>query len=376
MRRKIELYIGGEKADLSDQSFVLFNYAQTDVMKPTAVKNSFTKQVTLPGSPANDAIFGCYFRADRATIGVESVGPSFAAGRKTSFTIYDDLGQIIETGYVRLDEVTRKGRVVTGYKVTLFGGVGSLFYALSYTQEGEKMTLADLTYINVLNHTAELDFIINATNVTAAWNRLAAAAGAVTQKWDVINFMPAYEGLPDGDFDADKGYGLWYQLGLTIPSGYSADTNSGVLVKFAESVDGWAAKDLRSYLQRPVVSVRAMLKGMARKAKEAGLTLDYSAIPSTDYAALWKTLPAIPSIGTFRNESEEGRGLGALRPLVLQRRPHHRLACVPAPLEHLRVPGEPLLQQRDGDGLARLCPGPRLCVQHPRRMLGRTADWS
>ena len=303
MRRKIELYIGGEKADISDQSFVLFNYAQTDVMKPTAVKNSFTKQVTLPGSPANDAIFGCYFRADRATIGVESVGPSFAAGRKTPFTIYDDLGQIIETGYVRLDEVTRKGRVVTGYKVTLFGGVGSLFYALSYTQEGEKMTLADLTYINVMNPSAELDFIINATNVTAAWSRLAVSAGTVTQKWDVINFMPAYEGLPDGDFDADKGYGLWYQLGLTIPSGYNADTNSGVLVKFAEKVDGWAAKDLRSYLQRPVVSVRAMLKGMARKAKEAGLTLDYSAIPSTDYATLWKTLPAIPSIGTFRNES-------------------------------------------------------------------------
>ena len=63
MRRKIELYIGGEKADLSDQSFVLFNYAQTDVMKPTAVKNSFTKQVTLPGSPANDAIFATAARS-------------------------------------------------------------------------------------------------------------------------------------------------------------------------------------------------------------------------------------------------------------------------------------------------------------------------
>ena len=303
MRRKIELYIGTEKADLSDQSFVLFNYAQTDVMKPTAVKNSFTKQVTLPASPANDAIFGCFFRTDRSTSGIESTGTSFSAGRKTPFTIYDDLGQIIETGYVRLDEVTRKGRLVTGYKVTLFGGIGSLFYALSYTQEGEKMTLADLTYISTQNPPAELDFIINETNVTAAWTRLRNAGTSVAQKWDVVNFMPAYEGLPDGDFDADKGYGIWYQLGLTIPTGYNADSNSGVLVKFAEKVDGWAAKDLRSYLQRPVVSVKAMLRGMVRKAAESGITLDYSAIPTNDYAFLWKTLPAIPSIGTFRNES-------------------------------------------------------------------------
>ena len=37
MRRKIELYIDGALADINDQGFILFNYALTDLQKPTAV---------------------------------------------------------------------------------------------------------------------------------------------------------------------------------------------------------------------------------------------------------------------------------------------------------------------------------------------------
>ena len=65
MRRKIELYIGDRLADLSDQALVLYNYTMEDLLKPTAVKNSYSKQVTLPATPANDAIFGYYYRLDR-----------------------------------------------------------------------------------------------------------------------------------------------------------------------------------------------------------------------------------------------------------------------------------------------------------------------
>ena len=83
MRRKIQLYIGENRADIDDQALVLFNYAFTDAEKPTAVKNSYSKPVTLPATPANDAIFGFYARVDRETSGTGSTGPSFNAGRKT-----------------------------------------------------------------------------------------------------------------------------------------------------------------------------------------------------------------------------------------------------------------------------------------------------
>ena len=35
MRRKISLYIAGQKVDLDDQSFILFNYTMEDLSNPT-----------------------------------------------------------------------------------------------------------------------------------------------------------------------------------------------------------------------------------------------------------------------------------------------------------------------------------------------------
>lgn len=307
MRRKIALYIGESKADLSDQSFVLFNYTQTDVMKPTAVKNSFTKQVTLPASQANDAIFGDFFRTDRTTTGVGSTGPAFNAGRKTPFTIYDDLGQIIETGYIRLDEVTRKGRLVTGYKVTLFGGLGAFIYALSYDDNGNKRTLADLDYLGVGDKVGELDFTINAANVLAAWGHLPATQ--VSTIWDVINFAPCYNGIPDGDFSADKAVVKPVSVGLptsqTDEDGnvYGTLADGSALVNLALPHDEWATKDLRSYLQRPVLSMRAFLEAICKPENNGGYSVDISDIPLNLYRALYKLLPSIPSLGTFKKIS-------------------------------------------------------------------------
>ena len=89
MRRRIDLYIAGTLADLSDQSFVLFNYAFADLQDPTVVKNEWSQQVTLPGTPTNNRIFDHYYRPDRIT------GSGFNALKKTSFVIYADTGEIL-----------------------------------------------------------------------------------------------------------------------------------------------------------------------------------------------------------------------------------------------------------------------------------------
>lgn len=193
MRRKIELYIGGKKADLNDQALVLFNYSLTDIQKPTAAKNAYSKQITLPGTPANDAIFSGSFRVDRTT------GPGlFNPLERTAFVIYDEKGTIIERGYVKLDKVTDKG-AGRAYAVSLFGGLGSFFYGLSYRPDGEKMTLADLKYLGpAYDFDDELDFLMTAANVKANWATL--EDGTVGP----ITFVPAYEGKPEGDFSADK----------------------------------------------------------------------------------------------------------------------------------------------------------------------------
>ena len=131
MRTKVKLYIEGLQADLDESSFLLLNYTAEDLSNPTVVKNSFSRQITLKGTANNDAIFGNIYRNDRSTVyGSPYTGPNFDPTRKTSFVIYNDYNEILESGYLKLDEVvtTRKRH---DYKVTLFGGLGSFLYGLS-----------------------------------------------------------------------------------------------------------------------------------------------------------------------------------------------------------------------------------------------------
>ena len=304
-KMRISLYIANNLVDLDDQSFILFNYTMDDLANPTIVKNSFSQQVTLKGTPTNNQVFGDYFKADRviANQGGDS-GVDYDASRKTPFTIFDEMGEILESGYVKLDSIDRNGADVQ-YKVTLYGGLGSFFYSLSYGENGEKKTLADLDYLGT-GDPAELDFVINAASVRAAWARLQQDQSA-SPMWDVINFAPAYNGIPEGNFAPGKGLVLPSDVGLqntignyTIKSGYG-------LVNLAEAQDEWAVKDLRSYMQRPVLSMRAFIDAICNPSNNGGYQVDASIIQDTlkmgKYADLWMTLPMIPSLGSFKQKS-------------------------------------------------------------------------
>ena len=131
MRRDIYLYIGGLKADLSDRSFILLNYAMNDLADPAKVSNSYSQQVTLPGTPANDAIFGDFFRPDRYISGT-GTGIGYDPRKKVDFAIYAETGEIIESGYVVLNSIRSSRSGGVEYRVTLFGGLGSFFQSLSY----------------------------------------------------------------------------------------------------------------------------------------------------------------------------------------------------------------------------------------------------
>ena len=313
MRRKISLYIADQLVDLDDQSFILFNYQMDDLSNPAIVRNSFSQQITLPGTPNNNRIFGGSFRADRRVGGQGgNTGTDFNASRKTPFTIYDEMNEILESGYVKLDSVVRNGADIQ-YKVTLYGGLGSFFYALSYDDGGNKRTLADLTYLDTGNPDTELDFTINADAVQEAWARLRQETAPA--KWDVINFALAYNGIPDGNFSPDKGLIDPVEVGLpsVITQGDGADTvnyttKSGyALVNLAEAQDEWAVKDLRSYLQRPVFSMKAFLEAICNPDNNGGYEVDASVIQDGltfgNFHDLWMTLPLLSSIGTIKQES-------------------------------------------------------------------------
>ena len=306
MRRKIELYVNGKRADLDEKGLLLYNYAFTDLEMPTAVKNSFSKQVTLPATPRNLALFGHPQRTDRAIgSGGTGVGVDFHPGEKTPFELRNELGERLESGYLRLDAATVNGRVVTGLQVTLFGGLGSFFYNLSYTEDGEKKTLGDL------DHGVDLSdgFTINAIHVQWCWDRLAAhdQSEGIEVPADIVNFAPCYNGLPSGDFSPDKALVATTAAGLADSveeGGVTYEDKDGVtLVSLKEARDEWAMKDLRSYLQRPVYSMTAFLQAICNPDNNGGFSVDISQIPEALYVNLWKTLPMLSQIGGIEEQT-------------------------------------------------------------------------
>ena len=305
MRRKISLYIADNLVDLDDQSLILFNYTMEDLLNPTIVKNSYSHQITIKGTPNNNRLFGDIFRLDRVvSYNGGTLGTDFNPSQKTPFAIYNEMNEILESGYCKLDSVTRKKGEME-YQVSLFGGLGSFLYSLAYDAEGNKRSLASLDYLGTDNTDTELDFTINADSVAEAWN-IDPWEGDIDSIWKVINFAPAYNGIPDGKFDADKALVVPSQVGLqdtidghTLRSGYA-------MVNLSQKYDEWSVKDLRSYLQRPVFSMRAFLEAIKKPLNNGGYVVNMPFLEKSDfnpYGRLWMTLPLIPSIGTTKQTS-------------------------------------------------------------------------
>ena len=308
MKRNISLYIGDERVELDDQSFILYNWTMEDLTNPTAVKNSYSQSLTIKGTAQNNRIFGECFRVDRMITHGSDVytGVGFDPTRKTPFSICAETEEVLQQGYVKLDSVLVSGSTVS-YNVTLYGGLGSFFYFLSYDEEGNKRTLADLDYLGTDDPDTELDFDITAANVRGAWNALYAGTAG---KWQVVNFAPCYNGIPEGNFSADKAIAIPQDIQLPAEQkdGNKTYSTKGqyTLVNLAQEHDEWAMKDLRSYLQRPVFSMESFIKAICKPENNGGYTVDVSSLVKADgtpmYRDLWMTLPMLTELNLAQTE--------------------------------------------------------------------------
>lgn len=284
MKREVELYINDFPVDLSDESFILMNYTEDEADSPTAVINSFSKQITLPLTDNNAKAFGNMDIANRTT-----TNATFNPIQKESFKLLIG-GELFESGYCRLDEVTKED----GYKLTLFGGLGSFMYSLTYSDAAgldgnNTKTLADLTFMSDTPNEKEFDFVINAQTVRDAWNNMG------SDIWKYISFAPMYNGYPKAaDFVADKGIIRLGEAGLPdTVEGYRGKGNYA-LVNFTHDFTEWEMRDFRSYLQRPVLSIKGFMEAIARPRNNGNWTVDYAAIESgSEFQKGWISLPMI-----------------------------------------------------------------------------------
>ena len=296
---QIKLYINNKEVEFSTDPQILYTYQVTDLTNPTAVKNSFSKTITIEGTPNNNDIFGHYWDLERA----QGEG-DFNSSKKAPFQLFVG-SDLYEEGYVKLDSIKRNNGKMD-YQCTLFGGLGDFFYNLSVTNNGDQMKLRDLAFTTG-NTASEFDFTINKDTVNTAWGVLSGAVNpnaSSNQKWQHINFVPAYNGLPK-DFDADKV--LINVSGTPLPSaatvsGTTYRTKSGnwTIGTLPEDFTEWEMRDLRSYNQRPAIRMKSIINACCNPDNNGGykvnLDPDFFADDNPYWEKTWLTLGQIQDL--------------------------------------------------------------------------------
>ena len=298
------------QVDLADDSLVLFNWQETDLSNPTLIKNGYSKTITLEGTNTNNEVFGHFWDLERyQQYGGSNNRSDFNPSYRVPFTLYYN-GSVYERGYVKLQRViTNNG--VHQYEIGLFGGLGGFFYNLSTDwSTGEKKTLADMDYVlsdggNV--HFKDLGFTINKNTVDDAWYALPYESD--NNKFCYVNFAPTYNGLPDNKFDSDKVLINFSGTSLTSVSGDCRSYNGYALGKLPDKLTSEEVKDLRSYLQTPVIKVSKIFKAICNKKNNSGkydngydvvLDPDFFNNKNPYYIKSWMTLNKL----TFESQGE------------------------------------------------------------------------
>lgn len=281
----IKLYIDNRLADIDDDFVLAMNYQIADLSNPTVIKNSFSLSAKLKGTKTNNAIFGDIYRLDRLQ-NIKSFNPI----KRTNFKIFKN-NELFQEGYLQLTDITIKNDAIT-YQVSFYGGLGDFFYNLSNNEEtGEVKTLADLRYNvrddigNILPFDDEFNFTINKDFVNSSWENINNDKGDI---YSFISFAPTYIGkydnfandkllvnaLPSNKFCANPKIVKTVDGASTTYSTY----NGYCMLNLDRDLTQWEVRDLRSYMQKPVIKFKKVLSAICDPQNNGGynVKLDYN----------------------------------------------------------------------------------------------------
>ena len=294
MKRSIHLFLNEQEVEFKTIPDILYNFRVDDLQSPAAVKNNYSKTVTIPLTKKNSRIFQGYTNADRS-------GGTFSPSKKIPFSLYLD-AELFETGYARLDKI-KQNKDYSEADITLFGGLGDFFYGLD-TDDNGKRKLSSLDFYAGEEATEPLDlgFTISAGTVAEAWSEI----DGYSSKWRCINFAETYDGLPS-DFSSDKmlintsGYtGDKVVSGAT--SGTSAYTtyNGYVMADLKREYTSQEVREFRSWQMRPVLHVQHVLEAISRPENNGGWEVawdsDWARYDNPYWSQMWVTLPKLSEI--------------------------------------------------------------------------------
>lgn len=304
--KDIKLYINGKLVDCSEDLSLPITYTTEDLKNPTIVKNSFSKTITIPGTKENNKLFEEIYKLDRRQA---FNSWNFNPSKRGDFTIYHN-GDIVESGYVQLNTINIANEIIS-YEITLYGGLGDFFYGLKYKEDGTAKTLADIRYFiedekgNVLPEETEMDFKINKDFVKASFDKLPTAWQNKSTINDIVCFAPAYNGLYE-NFDTEhclintKNDPIFPKSGGDRFSTYRGYALASLNKTYTE----WEMRDLRSYMQRPVLKLSKVIDAICRE-ENSGYKVNFDPAFFNDSNPYWtNAYIALPLLGS-KSESKD-----------------------------------------------------------------------
>ena len=187
-----ELYINNTRVELNAEVQASITYQIADIRMPDKRQGSFSKTVSLPGSPTINNLFTSIFDLNTSvqTSGVINFAPDFNPNLKASFVLLVE-GVEQFRGYMKLQNITRTQDQLQQvmYEVNLFGDLASIFGVIG----DAKLTDLDMS---------AYDHTYNKATQIATWNTATInGAGYVypminyggmgVTSWDVNDFFPA-----------------------------------------------------------------------------------------------------------------------------------------------------------------------------------------
>jgi hypothetical protein len=184
-----QLFIEGREADINEQISVQLTLAIDDINKYGSRDTSFSKTIVLPGTNANNAIFGNIAELGSSnpyTQGSPNIGVNFNVAQISRAELRLN-GLLICKGVFRLTGIVRNKSLVE-YEGSIFGELGGFIANI-----GNKK-LEDLDF-------SEYDHEYNTTNIKDSWDALTTKTFGIatfsTNKTITLrgNFPVFYEGL-------------------------------------------------------------------------------------------------------------------------------------------------------------------------------------
>jgi len=181
-----EIFINNVPIDLKDGVPIPLNYSIADIREPDKRNSAFSKTITVPGTKANNKVFGHLFKVDLDihSTGTTNYTPSFNPNLKAETIIYENKVKIFK-GFAQLVKINVTDYFQIEYDIVVFGDLANIFSELGDDKVDE------LDY-SAYNHT------YSGANIIASWG---ASAGYYypmidygknnLQTWKVTDFYPA-----------------------------------------------------------------------------------------------------------------------------------------------------------------------------------------